>query len=215
MFNWVTKYVMIMPYLALNWPQTCPIDPLWLEALTKPQTNNVYMWNFGSTQEVAYNHSLDQVIDCDLNQPLQDQGWPKTINIDYVQIFQTQPGHNRTIHSDGRGEPGERDWAINWVDPMLKDHWMIWYDPRDPDRKPHVEMTHAGTPYISWRLADCREIARVRIQGYYLVNTTIPHTVTNKGTERRVAISLRCRNGAKISYHELYELLKDADSGPR
>jgi hypothetical protein len=194
----------LTPYLKLSWPETPPVDQAWLQSLTMTSQTPVYMWNFGSTQEVSYSSEFTEVFDGRVVKPYPELA---NINIDYVQIFSTDPGHHRAIHSDGRGQEGERDWAINWVDPACDNHWMIWYQPKDSALiNDTVKMTAAGTPYLQYLLKDCREIARVRIQGYYLINTSIPHTVVNRGTGPRVAVSLRCR-AATVTYQELYDRL--------
>ena len=194
------------PYLKLPWPATPPVDPQWLNTVSETCTEPVYMWNFGSSQEVVYEQEFIQYFESSVAALIAQQS-DHNIVIDRLQIFSTAPGHNRAIHADGRGQEGERDWAINWVDPALDNHWMIWYEPRDHARKPHVELTRADTPYLSWKLAECREIARVRIQGYYLINTAIPHTVVNRGSITRVAVSLRSKT-ATVTYQELYDILR-------
>lgn len=84
---------------------------------------------------------------------------------------------NRNIHIDNSPHPCRLQW------PLINTHSVetVWYkaDPKDKI----TEILPNGVPYVSYRLQDCKEIARTCIVGPTVIRVEEPHAVDRKSSD--------------------------------
>lgn len=94
---------------------------------------------------------------------------------------------NRNIHIDGSPHPCRLQW------PVLNEGSVetVWYEAAKEDQI--KEILPNGVPYISYRLQDCKEIARKNINKPTVIRVEEPHavdrTTSDPGRFPRVAFS--------------------------
>jgi len=102
-------------------------------------------------------------------------------------IFYTPVKHQIGIHIDGPGELIDRacmNWCVQGVGSL-----MHWYDVKD-GRSPFEETnTQAGTPYTQYHPKDLNHLHSQTVKWPTVVQTGIPHNVTNSVWEPRWVIS--------------------------
>lgn len=79
---------------------------------------------------------------------------------------------NRNIHIDGSPHPCRLQW------PVLNKSSVetVWYDAKKEDQI--QEILPNGVPYISYRIQDCKEVARKNITGPTVIRVEEPHAVS-------------------------------------
>lgn len=78
---------------------------------------------------------------------------------------------NRNIHIDNSPHPCRLQWPL--INPQSVE--TVWYE-ADPKDK-ITEILPNGVPYVSYRLQDCKEIARTCIVGPTVIRVEEPHAV--------------------------------------
>ena len=84
---------------------------------------------------------------------------------------------NRNIHVDNSPHPCRLQW------PLINPHSVetVWYE-ADPKDK-ITEILPNGVPYVSYRLQDCKEVARTCVTGPTVIRVEEPHAVDRKSND--------------------------------
>jgi hypothetical protein len=100
------------------------------------------------------------------------QGFKK-LNLEFKAVFMISvvEDTNRNIHIDGSPHPCRLQWPI--LNSQSVD--TAWYEAREEDKI--VEILPNGVPYISYRVQDCKEVARKNISKPTIIRVEEPHAV--------------------------------------
>ena len=123
--------------------------------------------------------------------------------VDHAEVFYRAgqgPELDSLIHTDSH-EIFPSLAKINYITGGGK-NLMKWYRPRVPFTEKNLHITPAGTKYIRFAKKDCDIYDQVDMQGLYIVNAAIPHSVemTNgSAASPRICISVTPRLKGQIN----------------
>ena len=198
--------------------------------MSQIMTTNYNDFSFFDTQKVFSYYKLPRDImpaslaairsmlpsTADLSRPVHYKVPADLLNKEFIAMLDSigaEVGHAEVFYRAGQGQdldsvihtdsheifPGLA--KINYITGGEK-NLMKWYRPRVPFTEKNLYKTPIGTKYISFPREDCDVYDQVDMQGTYIVNAAIPHSVemTNGSLESpRICISVTPRLKGQIT----------------
>jgi hypothetical protein len=125
-----------------------------------------------------------------------------------ILIFYTPANQDIPIHIDGIGISDR--FVMNWCVGGF-DSQMQWYTLKD-NNITEAKITTAGTPYTRYALEQVDLVHTQTVKWPSMVQTGIPHRITNYGPEKRWAlscdVSLKSAPEAGLTFKQAMEIFK-------
>jgi hypothetical protein len=107
---------------------------------------------------------------------------PLGLIVSHCEAFYTPPNDNLLLHVD-RDQPNN-DCKLNWVYGATGSV-MEWWIPKDPDQPLNVKTNPTGYHYIEYSKKDCSKVWSAEIGKPSMINSGVPHSVSNTTSEQR------------------------------
>lgn len=114
-----------------------------------------------------------------------------------IGIYITSPGWFPDPHTDGSSTGETREWALNFPLMNCDRGYTTWHKHTNTNFQTITDSKQTGTIYNKTDLDpnDIEEIARIRMDGPYMVKTNILHSIDNRDNNNpRAVLTFRFKN---------------------